>query len=66
MNEVAENPQERQKQETIRKSLEKPNALAKPGSLGRKGVRIRPLNWNKKIKIRKKGRKHDPRDVTFY
>lgn len=55
--------------DAVAESLARPNAWSKPASMGNKSssrVWIRPILDKKKVKIRKKRKNHDYRDVTFY
>lgn len=49
----------------VSRSLSKPDACAKPCTLG-KGVRIRINQNDKSLKRKKKRNPRDKRDVTFY
>lgn len=58
-------PEKDEQTDPVKRSLEKPGAFAKPGTLQNRNVRIRLTTGDKSLR-RKKKRKHDPRDVTFY
>lgn len=49
----------------VARSLAKPDACAKPATLGNSKVRVRVTSGDKSLK-RKKRRKNDPRDVHFF
>lgn len=50
----------------VKRSMAKPDACAKPGTLGNAKVRVRVLSGDKSLKSRRKRRKKDRRDVQFY
>ncbi len=51
----------------VARSIAKPDAFAKPGTVGRgSNVRVRLTSGDKSIKVRKKKRPYDKRDVHFY
>lgn len=54
------------KEDPVARSLARPDACAKPATMGKGSVRIRPMADSQKVKIRRKKKKHDPRDVHFY
>jgi hypothetical protein len=52
-------------EDAVARSVAKPNAFAKPGSIGK--VRVRTTLGDKSVKPRRKKRgPRDKRDVTFY
>lgn len=53
------------KEDPVARSMAKPDACAKPGTVGNSKVRIRVTTGDKSLKPRKRKRK-DPRDVQFY
>lgn len=55
----------RPQEDPVARSIAKPDAFAKPGTLS-KPVRIRLLSNDKSVKIRRKRKNHDRRDVAFY
>lgn len=69
MTEIPHYPQPKQKEDPVQRSLARPDACAKPCSMGKgAGVRVRPMSekqW-KKVTFRRKKRKHDYRDVHFF
>lgn len=56
------NPQQK-KEDPVARSLARPDACAKPATMGK--VRVRVTQGDKSLK-RKKKRRNDKRDVTFY
>lgn len=50
---------------TVAKSVAKPTAFAKPGTM-KPGTRFRPLAVNSKVPKARRHRKRDPRYVEFY
>lgn len=52
------------KEDPVARSMAKPDACAKPATMGSK-VRVRVTQGDKSLK-RKKKRRNDPRDVAFY
>lgn len=55
------------KEDPVARQMAKPDACAKPCSMGgAKSVRVRPMNMSDKVKIRKKRKHWDRRDVAFY
>lgn len=52
-------------EDPVARSIAKPDAFAKPATMGHSKVRVR-LTSPDKVKIRKKKKHHDKRDVTFY
>lgn len=66
MTEIPNYPLSRkQKEDPVARSIAKPDACAKPCTMS-KGVRVRVNTGKSDIKIRKKRRNWDKRDVTFY
>lgn len=53
------------REDPVARSMAKPDACAKPATLGSK-VRIRVTQGDKSLKRSRKKRRNDPRDVTFY
>lgn len=57
---------ETKKVDPVQRSIAKPDAFAKPGTLSSpKSVRVRLTMGDKSLKLRRK-RKKDYRDVTYY
>lgn len=56
----------KQKEDPVARSIAKPDACAKPCTMSSKGVRVRVNTGKSDVKIRKKKRMWDKRDVTFY
>lgn len=50
----------------VARSLAKPDACAKPGTMGKSSVRVRALAATKSPRVRMRRRKHDYRDVQYY
>ena len=52
----------------VARSIAKPDAFAKPGTVssGSRGMRVRLTTGDKSLKPRRKKRNHDYRDVSFY
>lgn len=50
----------------VQRSLAKPDAFAKPATIGKSGMRVRLTSGDKSLLPRKKKRHHDKRDVHFY
>ena len=59
-------PEQKRPVDPVALSIAKPDACAKPCNMGSKGVRVRVNTGKSEVKIRKKKRNHDPRDVSFY
>ena len=53
------------KQTAVERSIAKPDAFAKPGTVGNVKTRVRTTSVKPKSGRQRK-RKHDPRDVRFY
>lgn len=49
----------------VARSIAKPHAFSKPGTMGKQGTRFRPLAA-KRSPGRPRTRKRDPRQVKFY
>lgn len=66
MTEIPQYPApDRKREDPVARSMSKADACAKPCTMGNtKGVRIRPMLGDKSL--RRKRKKHDPRDVKFY
>lgn len=53
-------------QDPVARSIAKPDAFAKPGTFGNSKVRVRLSANPNNVKIRRKKKNWDRRDVTFY
>lgn len=51
-------------EDPVKRSMAKNDACAKPATLGNTKVRVRVTSGDKSLK--RKRRKHDPRDVHFF
>lgn len=63
MTELSENPLKKP-DDPVSRSMAKPDACAKPASLGK--VRVRVSTGDKSLRRKKKRNPRDKRDVTFY
>lgn len=53
--------------DSVARSIARPDAFAKPGTVGRSSsVRVRLTSGDKSLLPKKKKRHHDKRDVHFY
>lgn len=57
-------PKKKAELDPVARSIAKPDAFAKPATMG-KGVRVRVSSGDKSLKPKRK-KKHDKRDVQFY
>lgn len=66
MTEIPKYPQPQKKEDPVARSMARPDACAKPATLGTSRVRIRVSTGDRSLLPRKKKRHHDKRDVFFY
>jgi hypothetical protein len=57
-------PVKKPEEDAVSRSIAKPNAFAKPGSIGK--VRVRTTLGDKSLKPKRQRRRRDKRDVVFF